>query len=40
MSALSTVDATELLIDRLRHTKTNKEFLTVVDKTLKDKELD
>lgn len=40
MAALSTVDATELLIDRLRHTKTNKEFLTVVDKTLKDKELD
>src|SRR5947209_909788 len=40
MSALGTVEATELLIDRLRHTKTNKEFLTVVDKTLKDKELD
>src|SRR5207253_1748395 len=39
MSALGTVEATELLIDRLRHTKTNKEFLTVVDKTLKDKEL-
>jgi transcription termination factor Rho len=40
MSALGTVEATELLIDRLRHTKSNKEFLTVVDKTLKDKELD
>jgi transcription termination factor Rho len=40
MAALGTVEATELLIDRLRHTKTNKEFLTVVDKTLKDKELD
>ena len=40
MAALGTVEATELLIDRLRHTKTNKEFLNVVDKTLKDKELD
>jgi transcription termination factor Rho len=40
MAALGTVEATELLIDRLRHTKSNKEFLNVVDKTLKDKELD
>jgi transcription termination factor Rho len=40
MAALGTVEATELLIDRLRHTKANKEFLNVVDKTLKDKELD
>jgi transcription termination factor Rho len=40
MAALGTVEATELLIDRLRHTKTNKEFLNVVDKTLKDTALD
>jgi transcription termination factor Rho len=40
MAALGTVEATELLIDRLRHTKTNKEFLNVVDKTLKDEKLD
>src|SRR5947209_10796619 len=40
LSALGTVEATELLIDRLRHTKSNKEFLTVVDKTLKDSALD
>jgi transcription termination factor Rho len=35
LSALGTVEATELLIDRLRHTKSNKEFLAVVDKALK-----
>jgi transcription termination factor Rho len=40
MAALGTVEATELLIDRLRHTKSNKEFLNVVDKTLKDEKLD
>ena len=36
LSALGTVEASELLLDRLRHTKSNKEFLNVVDKTLKD----
>jgi transcription termination factor Rho len=36
LSALGTVEATELLINRLRHTKSNKEFLALVDKTLKD----
>jgi len=40
MASLDTVKATEMLIDRLRHTKMNKEFLTVVDKTFKDNELD
>ena len=40
MAALDTVKATEMLIDRLRHTKMNKEFLNVVDKTFKDNELD
>jgi transcription termination factor Rho len=40
LSALGTVEATELLIDRIRKTKTNKEFLTVVDKSLKDSSLD
>src|SRR5712691_84595 len=40
MASLDTVKATEMLIDRLRHTKSNKEFLTVVDKTFKDNELD
>ena len=27
-------EATELLMDRLKHTKSNKEFLTMVDKTI------
>ncbi|MBI3912386.1 MAG: transcription termination factor Rho [Armatimonadetes bacterium] len=36
LAALDTIQATELLIDRLRHTTSNKEFLKIVDKTLKD----
>jgi transcription termination factor Rho len=40
LAALDTEKSTEMLIDRLRHTKTNKEFLTVVDKTFKDNQLD
>ncbi len=36
LSALDTVQATELLIDRLRNTKSNDEFLKIVDKTLRD----
>ena len=40
LAALGPVEATELLIDRLRHTKSNKEFLQIVDKTLKSNDLD
>jgi transcription termination factor Rho len=36
LAALDTVQATELLIDRLRNTKSNDEFLKIVDKTLRD----
>jgi transcription termination factor Rho len=36
LAAFGTVEATEMLIQQLRRTKSNKEFLTVVDKTLKD----
>ncbi len=36
LAALDTVQATELLIDRLRNTKSNEEFLKIVDKTLRD----
>lgn len=36
LAALDTVQATELLIDRLRNTKSNEEFLRIVDKTLRD----
>lgn len=35
LAALDTVEATELLIDRLLHTKSNTEFLQIVDKTMK-----
>lgn len=35
LAGLSGIEATELLIDRLRHTKSNKEFLKVVDRTMK-----
>lgn len=35
LSALDTVQATELLIDRLKNTKSNDEFLKIVDKTLR-----
>lgn len=40
LAALDSVEATELLIDRLRHTKSNKEFLQLVDKTLRSTALD
>lgn len=40
LAALGTAEATELLIDRLRHTKSNKEFLKIVDKTIKSSDLD
>ena len=36
LAALESVEATELLIDRLQHTKSNTEFLQIVDKTLKN----
>jgi len=32
LNALDTVEATELLVDRLRHTRTNQEFLQIVEK--------
>lgn len=35
LAALDTVEATELLLDRLHHTKSNDEFLQIVDKTMK-----
>ncbi len=35
LAGLSGVEATELLIDRLRHTKSNAEFLKMVDRTMK-----
>jgi len=35
LAALDTVQATELLIDRLRNTRSNEEFLQIVDKTLR-----
>lgn len=40
LAALGTAEATELLLDRLRHTKSNKEFLKIVDKTIKSSEID
>lgn len=40
LSGLSGMEATELLIDRLRHTKSNKEFLKMVDKTMKSGDAD
>ena len=36
LAALEMAEATELLIDRLKHTKSNKEFLQIVDKTIKN----
>src|SRR5438128_510445 len=38
LSGLSIPEATELLIDRLKHTKSNKEFLKMVDRTIKSSE--
>ncbi len=40
MAALSVTEATELLIDRLKHTKSNKEFLKMVDRTMKPGDAD
>ncbi len=40
LAALGSVEATELLIDRLNHTKNNVEFLKIVDKTMKSSDLD
>ena len=40
LAALDTVEATELLIDRLQHTRSNAEFLKIVDKTIKSTGLD
>lgn len=35
LAALETVEATELMINRLQHTKSNVEFLQIIEKTLK-----
>lgn len=40
LAALGSVEATELLIDRLQHTKSNKDFLKIVDKTIKSSDVD
>ncbi|NLH98600.1 MAG: transcription termination factor Rho [Chthonomonadales bacterium] len=40
LAGLSGVEATELLIDRLKHTKSNKEFLKMVERTMKNGEPD
>lgn len=40
LAALDVVEATELLNDRLRGTKSNKEFLQIVNKTIKSNDLD
>jgi transcription termination factor Rho len=40
LAALDTVESTELLIDRLLHTKSNSEFLRIVDHAIKNSGLD
>ncbi|MCE5315304.1 transcription termination factor Rho, partial [bacterium] len=40
LAALEPVEAAELLRDRLKHTKSNQEFLKIVDKTMKSNDLD
>lgn len=40
LAALDMIEATELLLDRLQHTKSNTEFLQIVDKTIKSTGLD
>jgi transcription termination factor Rho len=40
LAGLSGVEATELLIDRLKHTKSNKEFLKMVERTMKNGDSD
>ena len=35
LHGLDPLEATELLKERLQHTKSNKEFLVMVDKTIK-----
>jgi transcription termination factor Rho len=36
LAALGTIEATELLLDRIRNTKTNREFLQIINKTVKN----
>lgn len=36
LAALGTIEATELLLDRVRNTKTNREFLQIINKTVKN----
>lgn len=40
LAALESEKGTEMLIGRLKHTKSNKEFLQIVDKTLKGNDVD
>lgn len=40
LAGLGSIEAAELLIDRLRNTKSNKEFLKIVDKSMRATELD
>jgi len=40
LAALDTEQGTELLIERLKKTKSNKEFLQIVDKTIKSNDFD
>ncbi|HEY3413914.1 MAG TPA: transcription termination factor Rho [Armatimonadota bacterium] len=36
LAALGTIEATELLLDRIRNTKNNREFLQIINKTVKN----
>jgi len=40
LAGLDTIQATELLIDRLRHTESNSQFLQIVEKTIKNTTLE
>lgn len=40
LAALGPAESSELLLDRLRHTKSNKDFLKIVEKTIKPEDLD
>lgn len=39
LAALGTIEATELLLDRVRNTKNNREFLQIISKTVKNVEM-
>ncbi len=40
LANLGTTEATELLLDRLKNTKSNKDFLKIVDKSMRSSDLD